>query len=259
PAPTWILLAKQICICASSSYFKNKKKTDRKKKMEETKSRFRRICVFCGSSSGSKTFSRKFKSLCNVIIPKTIDDNLFFIIGLGLDNCPKNFPKKPVPRLKRNRFTTPMNNVSFVLPSNFSLIPTEFTAFSRQIFKLNCRLNLIILEITLARLCFSQLRVLNCINSSMNREFRLCYRVHTLLRRRIRFIFTVTISTLTSKIRLNFNLVDPPLRNTVSVPVNGWAVIRIVADNPGVWLMHCQLSRSAYQVGSGYADAMSEF
>ncbi|MBA0776099.1 hypothetical protein Gotri_011153, partial [Gossypium trilobum] len=41
-----------------------------------------------------------------------------------------------------------------------------------------------------------------------------------------------------------FNLVDPPLRNTVAVPANGWAVIRFVADNPGnngVWLMHCHL------------------
>ncbi|KAG4196276.1 hypothetical protein ERO13_A06G160500v2 [Gossypium hirsutum] len=37
-----------------------------------------------------------------------------------------------------------------------------------------------------------------------------------------------------------FNLVDPPLRNTVGVPVNGWAVIRFVADNP-VWIMHCHL------------------
>lgn len=31
-----------------------------------------------------------------------------------------------------------------------------------------------------------------------------------------------------------FNLVDPPMRNTVSVPVKGWAVIRFVADNPGI-------------------------
>ncbi|GJN07192.1 hypothetical protein PR202_ga25000 [Eleusine coracana subsp. coracana] len=38
-----------------------------------------------------------------------------------------------------------------------------------------------------------------------------------------------------------FNLDDPPMRNTVAVPVNGWAVIRFVADNPGVWLMHCHL------------------
>nr|CAB3502882.1 unnamed protein product [Digitaria exilis] len=37
------------------------------------------------------------------------------------------------------------------------------------------------------------------------------------------------------------NMDDPPMRNTVGVPVNGWAVIRFVADNPGVWLMHCHL------------------
>ena len=31
----------------------------------------------------------------------------------------------------------------------------------------------------------------------------------------------------------NFNLIDPPVRNTIDVPVGGWAVIRFVADNPG--------------------------
>lgn len=30
-----------------------------------------------------------------------------------------------------------------------------------------------------------------------------------------------------------FNLVNPPLRNTASVPVNGWTFIRFVKDNPG--------------------------
>ncbi|XP_039064425.1 laccase-7-like [Hibiscus syriacus] len=36
-----------------------------------------------------------------------------------------------------------------------------------------------------------------------------------------------------------FNLFDPQMRNTIAVPVGGWAVIRFVANNPGVWLMHC--------------------
>ena len=31
----------------------------------------------------------------------------------------------------------------------------------------------------------------------------------------------------------------PILRDIVSVPPLGWAVIRFVADNPGVWLIHC--------------------
>ncbi|KAL1818873.1 hypothetical protein DCAR_0415100 [Daucus carota subsp. sativus] len=40
-----------------------------------------------------------------------------------------------------------------------------------------------------------------------------------------------------------YNLVDPPLVNTISVPRNGWTAIRFTADNPGVWLMHCHFER----------------
>ncbi|KAL6138844.1 hypothetical protein ACLB2K_064123 [Fragaria x ananassa] len=39
----------------------------------------------------------------------------------------------------------------------------------------------------------------------------------------------------------NFNLVDPVERNTISVPSGGWVAIRFIADNPGVWFMHCHL------------------
>ncbi|KAL1536235.1 laccase [Salvia divinorum] len=42
---------------------------------------------------------------------------------------------------------------------------------------------------------------------------------------------------------LKYNLVDPPLRNTIAVPKNGWTAIRFKANNPGVWLMHCHLER----------------
>ncbi|KAK1354629.1 Laccase [Heracleum sosnowskyi] len=38
-----------------------------------------------------------------------------------------------------------------------------------------------------------------------------------------------------------FNLVNPQERNTIAVPVGGWAVIRFRANNPGVWLIHCHL------------------
>ncbi|MCO5607234.1 hypothetical protein L7F22_061427 [Adiantum nelumboides] len=39
----------------------------------------------------------------------------------------------------------------------------------------------------------------------------------------------------------SFNLQNPPFRNTVSVPSAGWAAIRFVTHNPGVWFMHCHL------------------
>ncbi|KAG2665426.1 hypothetical protein I3843_15G006800 [Carya illinoinensis] len=42
-----------------------------------------------------------------------------------------------------------------------------------------------------------------------------------------------------------YNLEDPPEVNTIGVPKNGWATIRFIANNPGVWFMHCHLERHA--------------
>ncbi|WKA10811.1 hypothetical protein VitviT2T_028365 [Vitis vinifera] len=42
---------------------------------------------------------------------------------------------------------------------------------------------------------------------------------------------------------LRYNLVDPPLQSTISVPTNGWVAIRFEASNPGVWFMHCHVER----------------
>ncbi|PSS00019.1 Laccase-15 like [Actinidia chinensis var. chinensis] len=42
---------------------------------------------------------------------------------------------------------------------------------------------------------------------------------------------------------LSYNLVDPPLRNTIVVPKKGWIAVRFKANNPGVWFMHCHFER----------------
>ncbi|RCV39275.1 hypothetical protein SETIT_8G210300v2 [Setaria italica] len=39
-----------------------------------------------------------------------------------------------------------------------------------------------------------------------------------------------------------YNLVDPPVRNTVLVPRLGWVAVRFVANNPGAWFVHCHFS-----------------
>ncbi|XP_047956756.1 laccase-14-like [Salvia hispanica] len=41
----------------------------------------------------------------------------------------------------------------------------------------------------------------------------------------------------------NYNLIDPPLMETIGVPKNGWTAIRFKANNPGVWYMHCHFER----------------
>ncbi|KAH6555475.1 hypothetical protein KP509_1Z251600 [Ceratopteris richardii] len=40
---------------------------------------------------------------------------------------------------------------------------------------------------------------------------------------------------------LSFNLIDPPERNTIGVPLGGWVALRFQANNPGIWFMHCHL------------------
>jgi FtsP/CotA-like multicopper oxidase with cupredoxin domain len=67
-----------------------------------------------------------------------------------------------------------------------------------------------------------------------------------------------------------FNLVDPPMHNTVNVPINGWDAIRFVAENPGkhkvthhsAFLHHCPLflnglmSVMVIMYGRSLADAL---
>jgi FtsP/CotA-like multicopper oxidase with cupredoxin domain len=37
------------------------------------------------------------------------------------------------------------------------------------------------------------------------------------------------------------NTANPPFRDTVTLPKGGWVVLRFVADNKGLWVMHCHL------------------
>lgn len=37
----------------------------------------------------------------------------------------------------------------------------------------------------------------------------------------------------------SFNLIDPPVRNTATLPALGWVAIRFIADNRGVFSLHC--------------------
>ncbi|XP_061167179.1 uncharacterized protein LOC133176019 [Saccostrea echinata] len=43
------------------------------------------------------------------------------------------------------------------------------------------------------------------------------------------------------------NLVNPPIRDTVVVPANGYVIIRLKADNPGFWFMHCHFGHHQTQ------------
>ncbi|KAL5220523.1 hypothetical protein ABZP36_025236 [Zizania latifolia] len=42
---------------------------------------------------------------------------------------------------------------------------------------------------------------------------------------------------------------NPVERNTVSVPTAGWVAVRFLADNPGVWLIHCHFDVQYFSWG----------
>lgn len=190
-------------------------------------------------------FSKSFRSPRRVEVPTEIDENLIFTIGLGLDSCPPNFNSKRCQGPNGTRFTASMNNVSFVLPSNFSLLQahqqgipgvftTDFPAVPPVKFDYTGNVSRSLWQpvsgTKLYKLKYgSRVQVVlqgTSIFTAENHPIHLHgYDFYVIAEGFGNF----NPKTDTSK----FNLIDPPLRNTVGVPVNGWAVIRFVADNPG--------------------------
>ncbi|KAL2938144.1 L-ascorbate oxidase [Bienertia sinuspersici] len=53
----------------------------------------------------------------------------------------------------------------------------------------------------------------------------------------------------------NFNLKNPPLRNTAVIFPYGWTALRFVADNPGAWAFHCHIEPHLH-MGMGVVFAL---
>ncbi|CAG8504340.1 2475_t:CDS:2 [Cetraspora pellucida] len=54
-------------------------------------------------------------------------------------------------------------------------------------------------------------------------------------------VYSISNSNGTTPDPSTYNLVNPPYRDTVTIPQNGWLAIRFVADNPGIWAVHCHI------------------
>ncbi|EUC61473.1 multi-copper oxidase laccase-like protein, putative, partial [Rhizoctonia solani AG-3 Rhs1AP] len=49
---------------------------------------------------------------------------------------------------------------------------------------------------------------------------------------------------------VNYNTTNPIRRDTHIIPAGSWAVLRFIADNPGVWFMHCHID---WHLAEGFA------
>jgi laccase len=215
-------------------------------------------------------FSKSFRSLRKVEVPTVIDENLFFTIGVGLKQCPKHLNKtRRCQGPNGTRFTASMNNVSFVLPSKMSILQafekrvpgvftTDFPANPPLKFDYTGNVSRSLWQPVPGtkgyKLKFgSRVQVVLQDTSIVSPEN---HPIH--LHGYDFYIIAEGFGNFNSKTdTAKFNLVDPPLRNTVAVPVNGWAVIRFVADNPGKIYSEVHLDYNFHYIFSCFIDMNS--
>ncbi|XP_004507172.1 laccase-2-like isoform X1 [Cicer arietinum] len=198
-------------------------------------------------------FSNKFVSLNSVKypanVPKTIDKNFFFTVGLGTSPCPKNQTCQGPNN--SSKFAGSMNNESFALPSiallqqhffgqaNNGIYTTDFPVLPLRPFNYtgtppnNTRVSngtktVVIPYNTRVQVVLQDTSILGAESHPLHLHgFNF-------------FVIGQGFGNFDPSNDPNkFNLVDPVERNTVGVPAGGWVAIRFLADNPGVWLMHC--------------------
>ncbi|GMH28977.1 hypothetical protein Nepgr_030820 [Nepenthes gracilis] len=186
-------------------------------------------------------------------VPKEVDEHMFMTVGLGLVSCGRN---ATCSGSLGQRFAASISNLSFQFPTKLSMLEAHFYNVS---------------GIYNASFPDKPLAPFDYTNSSNSLNQSLIMTSKSTTVKKLKFNSTVEIvfqdtaligvenhpmhihglnfhvlaqgfgNYNSSTDRKKFNLVNPQMRNTIGVPVGGWAVIRFKANNPGVWLLHCHL------------------
>ncbi|XP_074584971.1 laccase-3-like [Curcuma longa] len=202
-------------------------------------------------TSAAYAFASSFRSAVPVTLPGPVDHHLFFTVGLGLFDCP---PGQVCGGPNGTILTASMNNVSFQTPTGASIleaylrgVPAVFTADFPAVppVRFNYTAESVSRDLwqpTAATKVY-QVKYGSVLEVVMQGTSILTSEEHPMHIHGYHFYVLATGFGNFDRRRdaARFNLVDPPLRNTVGVPANGWAVVRFVADNPGAWLVHCHL------------------
>ncbi|XP_011019185.1 PREDICTED: laccase-7 [Populus euphratica] len=184
-----------------------------------------------------------------VPVPRQIDEHMFVTVGLGLSICPTCSNGTQV--------SASMNNFSFVSPTTLSMLqafffnvsgiytpdfpdtpPIKFDYTNASINTLNPSLLITPKSTSVKVLKYNSTVEMVLQNTAILGVENHPMHLHG-------FNFHVLAQGFGNydpvKDPKKFNLVNPQSLNTIGVPVGGWAVIRFIANNPGVWFMHCHL------------------
>ncbi|KAF4352284.1 hypothetical protein F8388_005931 [Cannabis sativa] len=205
-------------------------------------------------TSFATKFANKLRSLANTRfpanVPQKVDKHFFFTIGLGTNPCQHNNTcQGPT---NRTMFAASINNISFALP-NTALLQAHFTGQSNRIYTTDFPTKPIV-PFNYTGTPPNNTMVSNgtkLVVLPFNTSVELVMQDTSILGAESHpvhlhgFNFFVVGQGFgnfnPNKDPANYNLVDPVERNTVGVPSGGWVAIRFLADNPGIWFMHCHL------------------
>ncbi|TKY56532.1 Laccase-3 protein [Spatholobus suberectus] len=197
-------------------------------------------------------FTAGIRGLSKITVFRKVDVSLYFIVGLGLINCTNpNSPRCQGPN--GTRFTASINNNSFVLPTTTSLmqayyqgIPGVFTTDFPPVppLQFNYTGNVPRGLWTPSRgTKLYKLKYGSNVQIVLQDTSIVTTEDHPMHIHGFHFFIVGSgfgnFNPATDPAR--FNLVDPPVRNTIGTPPGGWVAIRFVADNPGIWFLHCHI------------------
>lgn len=204
-------------------------------------------------TSFASNFSRRFRSLASsrypANVPRNVDRQLFFTIGLGTNPCQGNQTcQGPT---NSTKFAASVNNVSFAMPTT-SLLQAHFYGRSNGVYSTDFP-STPLMKFNYTGTPPNNTMVLNgttkVIVLPFNTSVELILQDTSILGAESHplhlhgynfFVVGQGFGNFDpSNDPANFNLVDPVERNTVAVPSGGWVALRFLADNPGVWFMHC--------------------
>ncbi|XP_020580718.1 laccase-10-like [Phalaenopsis equestris] len=199
-------------------------------------------------------FTSRLRSLASpqfpAIIPRSVDKNFFFTVGLGTNPCPKN---QTCQGPNGTKFAASVNNVSFLLPASNALLQAHFFGQSKGVYTTDFPAN------PLFPFNYTGTAPNNTLVSNGTKVVVLPFNASVELVLQDTSILGIESHPLhlhgfnffvvgsgfgnynPAKDPAKFNLIDPVERNTIGVPAGGWVAIRFFADNPGVWFMHCHL------------------
>ncbi|XP_062203473.1 laccase-25-like [Phragmites australis] len=184
-------------------------------------------------------------------VPLSVDTRMFVTVGLGVSDCQ---PAQLLCNRSRTVFSSSMNNASFDFPTAVSMLQAHYNNSSAGVYTRDFpdRPPVIFdytadasdnatMQYTNKSTKVKTLRYNETVEMVLQNTRLIAKESHPMHLHGFNFfVLAQGFGNYDAKTAApQFNLINPQERNTVAVPTGGWAVIRFVANNPGMWLMHC--------------------